>query len=121
MLPLIHFKRYEAHNTGLEVKPPHHWRNSHPIGYLYVYQTGGVVTKRLSVSQLHTFDQTLQSIIRLAMHLFADLPPNLSPNPNNQNISSKALGSEMNPHPNRNEASAAQTTSSYITTGIRSD
>uniref|UniRef100_A0A7S0CYN9 Uncharacterized protein n=1 Tax=Amorphochlora amoebiformis TaxID=1561963 RepID=A0A7S0CYN9_9EUKA len=97
MLPLIHFKRYEAHNTGLEV-----------------------VTKRLSVSQLHTFDQTLQSIIRLAMHLFADLPPNLSPNPNNQNISSKALGSEMNPHPNRNEASAAQTTSSYITTGIRS-
>eukprot|EP00466_Bigelowiella_natans_P000606 jgi/Bigna1/66524/fgenesh1_pg.1_\ len=51
LVPMIHFKRFEAHNSGLEV-----------------------ISKRLSSSQLGSFNACLSSVLRLVQHLFADLP-----------------------------------------------
>eukprot|EP00468_Gymnochlora_sp_CCMP2014_P000003 CAMPEP_0167740166 /NCGR_PEP_ID=MMETSP0110_2-20121227/119_1 /TAXON_ID=629695 /ORGANISM="Gymnochlora sp., Strain CCMP2014" /LENGTH=846 /DNA_ID=CAMNT_0007624015 /DNA_START=23 /DNA_END=2563 /DNA_ORIENTATION=+ len=51
LIPLVHFQRYEGQNAGLEV-----------------------LTKKLSLDQLYTFNCTLSSLYRLAQHLFADLP-----------------------------------------------
>ncbi len=53
--PLVHFKRYDSHNTGLEV-----------------------LTRRLSSQQLRSFNAALSSLLRLCQSQFADLPPRSS-------------------------------------------